>query len=128
MSWNVNSLAKGNFQRVRHIEAHNSIFNYDLISICETSLNDTVGLPETLLNGYTFVPANNPANNRHDGVGLFYKNSLPVIVRDDLSFDKAIVVELKLDRKKICFTVLYRTPAFNHNSPEFRELKIYILI
>ena len=30
MSWNVNSLAKDNFQRVRIIEAYNSIFNYDL--------------------------------------------------------------------------------------------------
>ena len=121
MSWNVNSLAKGDIQRVRLIEAHNSIFNYDLISICETSLNDRVEFPETLLNGYTFVPANNPANNRHGGIGLFYKNSLPVIVRDDLSFDESIVVELKLGRKKIFFTVLYRTPAFNHNSPEFRD-------
>ena len=133
MSWNVNSLAKENFQRVRLIEAHNSIFNYDLISICETSLNDTVELPETLLNGYTFVPANNPANNRHGEVGLFYKNSLPVIVRDDLCFDESIVVELKLGRKKIFFTVLYRTPAFNHITlPNFeiscQILKIYILI
>ena len=33
MSWNVNSVAKENFQRVRLIEAHNSIFNYDLISM-----------------------------------------------------------------------------------------------
>ena len=37
MLWNLNSLAKDNFQRIRLIEAHNSIFNYDLISICETS-------------------------------------------------------------------------------------------
>ena len=109
-SWNVNSLAKENFQRVRLIEAHNSIFNYDLISICETSLNDTVELTETLLNGYTFVPANNPANNRHGEVGLFYKNSLPV--RDELSFDESIVVELKLGRKKILFTVLYLYSKF----------------
>ena len=43
------SLAKDNFQRVRLIEAHNSVFNYDLISICETSLNDSVELPETLV-------------------------------------------------------------------------------
>ena len=26
----VNSLAKDNFQRVWHIEAHNAIFNYDI--------------------------------------------------------------------------------------------------
>ena len=49
MSWNLNSLAKDNFQRTRLIEAHNSLFNYDLISICETSLNDSVELPETLI-------------------------------------------------------------------------------
>ena len=50
MSWNVNSIAKDDFQRVRLIEAHNSIFNYDLISICETSLNDSIKLPDSLLN------------------------------------------------------------------------------
>ena len=59
-----------------------------LNSICETSLNDTAELPETLLNGYNVVPANNPANIRHGGVGLCYKNSLPVIVRDDLYFEE----------------------------------------
>ena len=67
MSWNLNSLAKDNFQRIRLIEAHNTLFKYDLISICETSLNDSVELP--LINDYTFVPANNPANVRHGGGG-----------------------------------------------------------
>ena len=98
MSWNVNSLAKENFQRVRLIEAHNSIFDYDIISIGETSLNDSVNLPDPLMNDYKFVSANNPAitTYSHGGVGLFYKNSLPVIIRNDLSFDESIVVELKL--------------------------------
>ena len=53
-------------------------------------------------------------------MGLFFKNSLPVIVRNDLSFDESIVIELKFGRKKIFFTILYRSPAFNHTSPEFR--------
>ena len=103
MSWNLNSLAKENFQRIRVIEAHNSFFNYDLISICETIINDSVELPEPLLNEYIFVPANNPANTRCGGVGLFYKNSLPIVVRNDLSFDESIVVELKFGRKKNIF-------------------------
>ena len=119
MTWNVNSIAKDNFERVGLIEAHSSIFNYDLISLCETSLNDSVKLPETLLNNYAFVPVNNPANTRHDRVGIFFKNTLPITIRNDLSFDESIVVELKFGRKKIFFTVLYRSPAFNHNSPEF---------
>ena len=121
MSWNLNSLAKDNFQRVRLLEAHNSNFNYDLISICETSLNDSVELPDILLNDYTFVSSNNPANTKHGGVGLFFKNSLPVKVRDDLSFSESIVIELNFGRKKIFFTALYRSPASKHSSPEFLE-------
>ena len=59
-------MAKEEIQRVRLIEVHNTIFNYDIISICETSLNDSVVIPESLLNDCPFVPANNPANTRHD--------------------------------------------------------------
>ena len=33
MTWNLNSLVKNNFERVQLIEAHNVLFNYDLISI-----------------------------------------------------------------------------------------------
>ena len=120
MSWNLNCLAKDNFQRIRLIEAHTALFKYDPISMCETSLNDSVELSETLIDDYTFVPANNPANVRHGGVGLFFKNSLPVIVRDDLSFDESIVIEIKFVRKKLFFIVLYRSRAFNRTSFEFQ--------
>ena len=66
------------------------------------------------------MPANNPANTRYGGVGLFYKNSLPVIVRNELSLDESIVVELKFGRRNIFFTVLYRSPSSNHTSPELQ--------
>ena len=104
------SKGKFNFQRVRLIEAHNAIFNYDLISICETSLNDSVELSESLLKDYTFVHANNPANTRRGGVGLFYKNSLPVIVRKDLSFAESIVIELKFGSGRKYFLLFYIEP------------------
>ena len=96
------------------------MFNYDLISVCETNLNDTVDLPETLLNDYSFVTANHPLNRKHGGVGLFYKNSLSITIRHDLSFEESIVVELKSGCKQFFLTVLYRSPAFNHTSPEFQ--------
>ena len=120
MSWNVNSLAKENFQRVHLIEAHNSIFNYDVISICERSLNDSVELSEALLYDYIFVSANNTGNTRHGGVGLFYRNNLPIIVRIDLSFEESIVVELKFGRKKLSYIEVLHSLAFSHTSPQFR--------
>ncbi|MCH2417084.1 MAG: hypothetical protein MK195_10055, partial [Acidimicrobiales bacterium] len=57
MNWNLNSLAKNNFERVPLIEAHNSIFNYDLISLCETSLNDSTEIPDPLMND-SLIPFN----------------------------------------------------------------------
>ena len=60
MSWNLNSIAKDNFQRVNLIEAHNSLFKYDLVSICETGLNDSVELPEPLLNEYSSLSNKRP--------------------------------------------------------------------
>ena len=78
----------------------------------------------TLLTDYTFIPANNSANTRHGRVGIFYKNSLPVVVRNDLFFGESIAVELKFGRIKIFFTVLYRSPAFDHNPPNFQTFLI----
>ena len=118
-NWNINSLAKDNFQRVQLLEAHNTLFSYDLISLCETSLNDTIAVPEHLLENYSFISKNNPSNSRHGGVGLFYKNSLPLQVRNDLGFDESLVVQINCGRQKIFFTVLYRSPSFKYGSAEF---------
>ena len=110
-----------NFERVKLIEAHNSLFNYDIFSLCETSLSSESEIPDPLLNDYTFIPANHPDNVCHGGVGLFYKNSLSLKPRTDLAFNKSIVVELKFGRKNIFFTVLYRSPSIHHSDPEFQN-------
>ena len=121
MSWNLNSLAKDNFSRIPLLQAHNALFFYDIISLGETSLNKTNTSLVPEIDDYKFVPANHPDDVSHGGVGLFYKNSLPVKVRSDLSFDESIVLELNFQRKTIFFTVLYRSPSIKHNSPQFTE-------
>ena len=77
-------------------------------------------------NGSTFVPANNPANIRYGRGGHFYKNSLPVIVRADLSIDESIVAELKFSRKiyflLFCIVLLLSTMV------SCKKIEIYTLI
>ena len=51
-NWNLNSLTKDNFIQLNLLEAHNSLLNYDIISLCETNLNATVDLPSNLLDGF----------------------------------------------------------------------------
>ena len=48
MNWNCNSIAKDDFLRLRLLEAQISVSNYDLISLCQTSLNDQVKLPTSI--------------------------------------------------------------------------------
>ena len=119
MTWNLNSLGKENFSRVQMLEAHNSLHNYDIISLCETSLTNETSKLVPKIEGYTYVPSNHPDDVSHGGVGLFYKDSLPATVREDLSFNECLVLELKFSRKKIFFTVLYRSPSFKSKSPAF---------
>ena len=120
-NWNLNTLSKGDFYRVALLEAHNTNFNYDIISLCETSLNDSIQVPENILPGYKYYPCNHPDGNRSGGVGIFYKETLPLKIRQDLSFDECIVSELVFGRKRIFFTVLYRNPKNKANSPEFQN-------
>ena len=87
-------------------------------------MNCSVEIPDPLLKDYTFISANHPENLSHGGVGLFYKNTLPLKIRTDLAFHESIVVEMKFGRKKIFFTVLYRSPSFNHTSTEFQDFLV----
>ena len=120
-NWNINTLSKDDFYRISLLEAHNTIYNYDIISLCETSLTDEHPVPENALPGYTYHPHNHPDGTQSGGVGIFYKDTLPIRIRDDLSFDECLVTELIFGKKKIFFTVFYRNPANKLNSVEFNS-------
>ena len=120
-NWNLNTLSKNDFYRITLLEAHNQIFNYDIISLCETSLNDSFNADDIILPGYKFFPLNNPNGSQNGGVGIFFRENLPLRIRTDLCFDECLVTELQFEKKKIFFTVLYRNPAFKANSPQFTK-------
>ena len=65
-----------------------------MISLCETSLNETTKVPENLLKGYQFISSDHPSGDKKGDVGIFYKVTLHFKYRDDLSFEECIVVEL----------------------------------
>ena len=49
----------------------------------------------------------------------FIKNDLPIKIRNDLSFDESIVVEVVFGRKKIFFTVIYKSSSYCQESSQF---------
>ena len=50
-----------------------------ILFLCETSLNDSIKLPDILLNDYTFLHSKNSTNIRHGGVGLFIVNQRTLV-------------------------------------------------
>ena len=118
-NWNLDTLSKDEFSSVSLLNAHNSIHNYDIISLCETSLSNSEFVPENILQGYSYHACYHTSGEKKGGVGIIYKDSLPIIIRGDLSFDECIVAELRFGRKNIFFTILYRNPMHKAGRPEF---------
>ena len=98
-----------------------------LISICETSLDDSVYLTETLHDDYTLYNGTPgtfvPANHRTHLCLLITGRTLDVVACDfsliilspllsEMTFDESIVIELKFGR----------SPSFDHISLEFQAL------
>ena len=96
-------LSKEEFSRVSLLNDHNSIHNCDIISLCETSLRNNEYVPENILQGYNYHACNHTSGEKKGGVGIFYEDSLPIIIRGDLSFVEFIVVELRFGRKIYIF-------------------------
>ena len=103
-------MVKNNFHRIDLLKVQTSIYNYDVMSLCETSLNDDVEIPETLIDGYNSVPLSHPSGNKCCGV------------RKELSFDECLVNEVLIGKRKVFYSVCYRSPSMKANTPEFENV------
>ena len=98
--------------RVSLLEAYNSIYNYDSIGIVETHLDSSIDEGRLALNGYTFIKSNHPLNVKRGGVGLYSKESIPVINRFNLvTLPECVVSEIRLGSRKYFFVVMYQSPS-----------------
>ena len=68
-NWNLNTLSKEGSIHITLLEAHME-HNYDIISLCETSLDDNVQVPE--MPGYKF----HTDGNRSGRAGSFTESQL----------------------------------------------------
>ena len=71
-NWNLYTLSIDEFSRVSLLNAHNSIYKYDIISLCETSLSENEIIPENIIQEYIYRECNHSSGERV-GVGIFYK-------------------------------------------------------
>ena len=119
--WNLNVLAAHDFIKVPLIEVFITISNFDIVCLSETFLDSTIpGDDENRqINGYSLLTADYPNDIKRGGVCIYFKESLPLIRRNDLTNIKdCLVTEINLNSEKCFFTCLYRSPSQNHDELE----------
>ena len=120
--WNLNSISAREQAKIPIIEAYNSIHHYDIFAISETMLNSTVHTDDIFIEGFSreIYRSENINNIRRGGVRIYYREGLSIRRRNDLELLSEIVcAEVSVARKKILFSVLYRSPS--QSAEEFDE-------
>ena len=116
--WNLNGLAAHDFIKVPLVEAFITSNNFNLVCLSKTFLdsiipNDDLNIQ---INGYSLLRADRPNNIKRGGVCIYFKESLPLIRRNDLTNIKDfLVTEINLNNEKCFFTCLYRSPVQSHD-------------
>ena len=104
-----NGLAAHDFIKVPLIEAFICTRNFDILCLSETFLDSKIDLNDENMNiaGYCILRANHPSNNKRRGVCIYFKQSLPLIKRDDLStMQETIVTEISVENETCFFYML----------------------
>ena len=120
--WNLDSLPARDFSRIPVIEGLQSIHDFDLFAICESSLHDLISNDDLFIHGFSPEPyrADKPLNAHSGGVCLYYKENIPLKRRKDLELiDETIVVEIRQkNSKKLFFVLSYRHPNLSLNETD----------
>ena len=112
--WNLNGMAAHDFVKVPFIEAFIIAHNFDIVCLSETFLDSSVpDHDENInINGYSLLRVDHPNNINRGGVCMYFKESLPLIRRSDLSnMKECLVTEINVNNEKCFFICLYRSPV-----------------
>ncbi len=111
---NLNSIRARNGAKIPLIEAYNSVHNYDISAVSESMLDETITIDNIFIGGFSndIFRSDHPSNSKIGGVGLYYREGLPIIRRKDLEFIQEMVcAEITIARIKIVFCTVYRSPS-----------------
>ena len=111
--WNLDSLPTVDFARIPLVESFQITYDVDIFGVCESMLTENISNEDILTNGFSPDPfrSDKDPDTRNGGVCMYFKEYLPIKERRDLEIlPETIVVEIKLERKKVFIVLSYRHP------------------
>ena len=103
------------------MEAFIASNNFDIVCLPETFLDSTVPNNDVKkqINRYSLLRADHSNDLKRGDVCIYFKESLPLIRRNDLTNIKDyLITEININNKKCFFTCLYRSPIQSHDELE----------
>ena len=107
--WNLNGLAAHDFIKVPLIKAFITTSNFDIVCLSEMFLDSTIPDDDVNIqvNGYSLLKANHPNNIKRGRACIYFKESFPLIKRNDLiNLKDCLVTEINVNNEKCFFHVL----------------------
>ena len=83
--WNLGGLPTDNFSKKFLLEAFLCVNGFDIVILGETHLTSKVTDDELNIEGYSFKRCDHPNDNPRGGIGIYYKSSLPLIFKPELT-------------------------------------------
>ena len=111
--WNLNGVCARDKIKIPLLEAYNSIFQYDLIALSETNLNETVKYEDIIIDAFSteIFCSDHPSGDKQSGVCVYSKENIHIKRKNDIEIlQETVICEILLDCKKVFFVALYRSP------------------
>ena len=97
--------------------------NYDIISLTEPILNSSILSDDNrvTINQYDLIRSDHPSDLKKGGVCIYYKEHIPLILRDDMNtLHNFLVKEIRSQNQKCFLHFMYRSSIQNQN--EFKNV------
>ena len=123
--WNLNGLTAHDSTKISLLQAYITQHNYDIICLTETFLNCSILSDDNRIkiDGYNLIRSDHPSDSKKGGVCIYYKEHIPLILRDDINtLDNCLVTEIRSQNEKCFLTCIYR--SLSQNQDEFKNFCI----
>ena len=116
--WNLNGLTAHDSAKISLSQAYITQHNYDIICLTETFLNSSILSDDSKIkiDGYNLIRSDHPSDSKKGGVCIYYKEHIPLVLRDDIkTLDNCMVTEIRSQNEKCFLACIYRSLSQNQN-------------
>ena len=120
--WNLDGLTAHDSTKISLLQAYITQHSYDIICLTETFLNSSILSDDNriTIDGYNLIRSDRPSNSKKGGACIYYKENIPLILRDDINtLDNCLVTEIRSQNEKCFLTCICR--FLSQNQDEFKN-------